>query len=363
MENARIRSLREKFSQIMLSLKRLVLDLFSSTPKIVAAVCVILVVIMAVIMIVVLTSVSRNEPVEEPAEPTEEVQIEETEPSTEPDETEPQPAGLPATMGTVTTDGLSICKDAGFIVDVQEYYAKGDRVEIHETKDVNGTLWGYTGKGWITVGSVRMDDVPPAGEDAEGTELVSNGSYAILGYGVVDLATLNVRVGPGTDYTKVREITQGVRYAYYEVFDEWVRIGDGWVSTEYFYVEGTTAEDATTATVTTNNLNVRSGPDTTFRRVGGYMEDDTIEILAVVGGWGYTEKGWISMMYVELPEHVYATGEATVTVGLNIRKEPDPLSEKVDVYKEGDRVTILEVEGSWGRTDKGWIKLDYVKYD
>ena len=84
MENARIRSLREKFSQIMLSLKRLVLDLFSSTPKIVAAVCVILVVIMAVIMIVVLTSVSRNEPVEEPAEPTEEVQIEETEPTLSP---------------------------------------------------------------------------------------------------------------------------------------------------------------------------------------------------------------------------------------------------------------------------------------
>ena len=155
----------------------------------------------------------------------------------------------------------------------------------------------------------------------------------------------------------------GMRYAYYEAADEWVRIGDGWVSTEYFYVEGTTAEDATTGTITTNDLNVRTGPDTSYKRIGSYMEDDSVEILAIVNGWGYTEKGWISMMYVELPEPVYATGSATVTVGLNIRKEPDPSAEKVDVYKEGDRVTILVVRDGWGKTDKGWINLDYVKYD
>ena len=69
------------------------------------------------------------------------------------------------------------------------------------------------------------------------------------------------------------------------------------------------------------------------------------------------------MMYVELPERVYTTGSATVTVGLNIREAPDPLSAKIDAYKEGDRVVILEVSGHWGRTDKGWISLDYVKYD
>ena len=354
---------REKFSQIMLSLKHLAAKAFSTKQGLIVSSAIIFVLVVALTFVLVFTLSGPKAPVEEPDDEHVDAQIEETEPPTVPATTEPQPAGIPATMGTVIADQLSICKDAGFVVDVEEYYATGDRVEIHETKDVNGTVWGYTGKGWVNMSSVRMDDVPPASDGTEAVELVSDGSYAVLGYGVVDLATLNVRVGPGTDYTKVREIIQGVRYAFYEEFDGWVRIGDGWVSTEYFYVEGTTAEDATEATVTTNNLNVRSGPDTTFKRVGGYMEDDTIQILAVVGGWGYTEKGWVSMMYVQLPEPVYATGEATVTVGLNIRKEPDPLSEKVDVYKEGDRVTILEVQGSWGRTDKGWIKLDYVKYD
>ena len=69
------------------------------------------------------------------------------------------------------------------------------------------------------------------------------------------------------------------------------------------------------------------------------------------------------MMYVKLPQPVYATGSATVTVGLNIREEPDSSAEKVDAYREGDRVTIMEVKNGWGRTDKGWINLDYVKYD
>lgn len=361
MIKARVRTFFENVRKKMLSLKQRAAEASLVKKWIVGAIAVILVLIL--VLIPVLIASGRREPAAEPDEEVTEHLSEETEPTEDRIVTEPQPVGIPATMGTVIADGVSICKDAGFVIDVEEYYAKGDRVEIHETKDVNGILWGYTGKGWIRMGSVRMDDVPPPGAGAEEVQIVSNGSYAVLGYGVVDLGTLNVRVGPGTDYTKVREISQGVRYAYYEEFDGWVRIGDGWVSTEFFYVEGTVAEDATDATVTTNNLNVRSGPDTTYMRVGSYMEDDSVQILAVVGGWGYTEKGWISMIYVELPERVYATGSATVTVGLNIREEPDPLSAKVDAYKEGDRVTILEVKGSWGRTDKGWINLDYVKYD
>ena len=359
MIKAHIRTFFEKFRHEMVSLKQKAVEAPPVKKWIAGTVAAIL--LLALILVPVLMASGQRGSVAEPEDEVTEPRPKQTEPAPTQAATEPQPVGIPATMGTVTADGVSICKDAGFVVDVEEYYAQGDRVEIHETKDVNGILWGYTGRGWIRMGAVRMDDVPPSG--AEEVQIVSNGSYAVLGYGVVDLGTLNVRVGPGTDYTKVREIYQGVRYAYYEQIDGWVRIGDGWVSTEYFYVEGTTAEDSTAATVTTNDLKIRSGPDTTYTRVGSYMEDDAVQILAVVGGWGYTEKGWISMIYVELPERVYATGAATVTIGLNIREEPDPLSAKVDAYKEGDRVVILEVNGHWGRTDKGWISLDYVKYD
>ena len=352
----------EKFRQIMLSLKNQTIDAVSAKTIIIGLTVVILVLVLALI----LTTCSGKQPAEEPADASTEAQIQETAPPTEPAPVQTQPVGIPATMGTVTRDNLSICKDAGVEIDVEEFYTTGDRVEIQETKDVDGKLWGYSGKGWILMDYVRMDDVAPEGADSTasgGAEIVSNGSYAVLGYGVVDLKELNVRVGPGTDYSKVKEVAHGVRYAYYELSGDWVRIADGWVSTDFFYVEGTTAEDATTGIITTNDLNVRTGPDTSFRRVTQYMEDDTVEILAEVNGWGYTEQGWISMMYVELPEPVYTTGSATVTIGLNIREEPNASSALVDTYSEGDQVTILEVKDGWGRTDKGWINLRYVKYD
>ena len=361
MEKARIDSFCQKFRQIMLPLKNLTFKALSTKPGMIG-----LAAVLILVLTVALTTCSRKEPMSEIADAPADTQIEIIQPSTEPAAMETQPVGIPATMGTILIDQLSICKDAGVAVDIEAYYTIGDRVEIQEERTVNGMTWGYTGKGWIDMRYVRMDDVPTGRDNstnAEGVEIVSNGSYTVLGYGVVDLKTLNVRIGPGTDYTKIKEIPQGTRYAYYEVADEWVRIGDGWVSTEYFYVEGTTAEDATTGTITTNDLNVRTGPDTTFQRIGSYMEDDSVEILSIVNGWGYTEEGWISMMYVTLPERVYATGSATVTIGLNIREEPDPSAERVDAYREGDRVTITEVKNGWGKTDKGWINLDYVKYD
>jgi len=361
MEKTRIDSFCQRFRQIMLPLKNLTFQALSTKPGIIG-----LAAVLVLVLTIALTTCSRKEPMSELSDAATEAQMEDTKPATEPAAAETQPVGIPATMGTIIINQLSICKDAGVVVDIEEYYTIGDRVEIQQERDVNGMAWGYTGKGWIDMSYVRMDDVPPGRDNStnsDGVEIVSNGSHTVLGYGVVDLKTLNVRIGPGTDYTKIKEIPQGMRYAYYEVADEWVRIGDGWVSTLYFYVEGMTAEDATTGTVTTNDLNVRTGPDTSFKRISSYMEDDSVQILAIVNGWGYTEEGWISMMYVTLPEPVYATGSATVTVGLNIREEPDPSSEKVDAYKKGNRVTIIEVKDGWGKTDKGWINLDYVKYD
>lgn len=348
------------FRQIMLSLKHTDIKTLSAKPKVLVLAAAVL--ILVLVLALALTTCSRKEPAGDPAAEAADTQTEDTVLTTEAAVVETQPAGIPATMGTVTRDDLSICKDAGVEIDVEEYYNAGDRVEIHETKDIDGALWGYTGRGWILMDYVRMDDVP-TGSDFDGSVIVSNGSYGVLGYGVVDLKTLNVRVGPGVDYSKIKEISQGIRYAYYETTDGWVRIGDGWVSTDYFYVEGTTAEDATTGTVTTDKLNVRTGPDTTFQRVAQYMEGDCVQILAEVNGWGYTDKGWISMIYIEEPEPVYTTGNATVTIGLNIREEPDASSALLDTYTEGDQVTILEVKDGWGRTDKGWINLDYVKYD
>ena len=284
-----------------------------------------------------------------------------------PTEAPTEPPTVPATMGTVVTGKLNIREDAGSKYDVVGSYTEGDRIEILETKTVDDTVWGRTNQGWVGMGYVRMDGSPAEVKEPEegSTEptMISDGSTGILGYGVVDYGELNVRLGPGTEYGKVREVTKCDRYAYYQLQDGWARIEDGWVATDYFYIEGTVSDDGFTGTVTEDDLNIRTGPNTSFRSIGTYMKGDTVEILAQVHTWGYTEKGWIFLSYVEEVAPTYTTGTGNVTIGLNIRKEPNADSEAVGTYKEGDFVTITEVNGSWGKTDKGWINLNYVRYN
>ena len=133
-----------------------------------------------------------------------------------------------------------------------------------------------------------------------------------------------------------------VANAYYQVLGDWVRIDGGWVSTEYFYIEGTKASDATNGTVEAEELKVRSGPATTFKVVDTYKKGETVEIQGIVGRWGYTGKGWVSMDYILKVEATYTTGVGTISTGLNIRKDPDADSQSMGTYTEGDLVEILE---------------------
>ena len=275
--------------------------------------------------------------------------------------------------GTVTTSQLNIRKEASGDSERVGSYIKGDQVEILETKTVDGTTWGRTNKGWISMKYVKLegakdDDTevptnpnPNKGEDkTTSSEVVSNGKTTVLGYAVIDYGSLNVRTGPGTNYDKVDSVTRGQRFGYYQTSGSWIRIKDGWISKNYVYIEGTTASDGGTGTITATELNLRNGPDSGYKSKGVLKKGDVVTILAQVNGWGYTSKGWVSMKYVELAAPTYPTGKGTVTTDLNIRKEPKADSEDIGDYKKGDSVTITEVKDGWGKTDKGWISMKYV---
>lgn len=287
----------------------------------------------------------------------------------EPEVTEPvieapeAPKTVPATMGTVTAGKLNVRKGPDSDYETAGSYYTGDRIEILETKTVDDTVWGRTNLGWVGMGYVRMDGDAAIGEENAAAKILSDGNLGILGYGVVNLGELNVRTGPGEEYAKIGKVTLGTRYAYYQTAENWVRIESGWVSTDYFYTEGSVTENAFSGKVTEDDLNIRTGPDTSFQSVGTYKKGDTVQILVKVGSWGYTEQGWIFMNYIEALAPTYTTGTCTVTRGLNIRQEPNADSEIVGELIEGTTVTVLEVDGNWGKIDQGWINLQYVKYN
>ena len=283
-------------------------------------------------------------------------------------ETEPVPADEPdippvlVTMGTITASKLNVRKGPGSDYDSEGFLYKGDRVEILETKTDEDTVWGRTHEGWVGMGYVRMDGTYTSDSEPESSSSVtkSDGNTTVLGYGIVTLNELNVRLGPDTIYGKAGTIPRGSRYAYYQLLDGWARIECGWVSAEHFYVEGTATYDAFRGIVNTDSLNVRTGPHTNYMLIDTYAQGETVDVLAKFGDWGYTEKGWVFLDYLD-PS--YTTGTGTITTGLNVRTEPNADSEIAGTYKQGDQITILEVTDNWGLTDLGWINLKYVAYD
>ena len=146
-------------------------------------------------------------------------------------------------------------------------------------------------------------------------------------------------------------------------------------------------------TVNADNLNVRSEPYSTADILKRLAINTRIEILEqkIVDGvnWGRIAEGWINLNYVTIGVEFPGTdlpadntsnnvvnnsniGSGSVTTnntttgvtttGLNIRKDSNANATAVGSYAKGTKVTILERSNGWGRTDKGWINLEYVDF-
>ena len=149
-----------------------------------------------------------------------------------------------------------------------------------------------------------------------------------------------------------------------------------------------------TGTVT-SVLNIRSSPSTEATVIGTLYAGDKVEVSrreTVTGiDWAYIiapESGWIVMEFVEMdipsqqpaqPDTSTPAGNGDVTPddtddttnttnikavvnanGLNIRSEGSTEGKVQGAYNKGDVITILETKNGWGRTNKGWVKLEYV---
>ena len=225
--------------------------------------------------------------------------------------------------------------------------------------------------------------------------------------GVVTGSDLRVRTGPGTNYDIVTFLQIGDRVTVTERVTvgtmEWGKTEQGWVSLTYVKLEDDSQQDEqkpsggtipdlstpgnagdATGTVKVNDfLRIRGGAGTEYEIVGFYGPNARVTILETksVGStlWGRTDKGWISLDYIELDEGVSLPGANTGTSGeiitgtvvvndfLRIRSGPGVDYEVVGYLHNGDVVTITEtrvVDGTtWGKISSGWISMDYVIID
>lgn len=61
-------------------------------------------------------------------------------------------------------------------------------------------------------------------------------------------------------------------------------------------------------------------------------------------------------------EKVITTVKVTEAIGLNLREKPTTNSNIIRAFVKGTSLKIYEVKGNWGRTDGGWVCLDYTNY-
>lgn len=301
--------------------------------------------------------------------------------------TEPADSSTTSIKGVITANGLNIRSEPK-TGKVQGSYNKGDVVTILETKDG----WGRTNKGWISMDYVNTSGTSSntgstTGSNSNtssntGSGVTGNGSTTVQFRGIVIASDLNIRASASQTADRLGSYSYGKRVEFYEKDGSWGRTKDGWISLNYVYQDGTTGSNTATGTVTGNGLRVRSGPGTGYDVVGSLSAGDTVNILEQFKydgtTWGCIKNGWISMDYVDIGSGSSGgtnsgtgsgttdgtqTGTITAT-GLYIRSSAGTGGAVVGSYQKGDVVTILETTSvgttQWGRTNLGWISMDYV---
>lgn len=197
---------------------------------------------------------------------------------------------------------------------------------------------------------------------------------------------LRVRSGPGTNYSIAGYLSPNAKVTVTERktvgSTTWGKISNGWISLDYVLLDGAsgTVSQSVMGTVNVKEfLRIRTGPSTSYAIAGYLGPKDRVEILErkTVNGvvWGRITKGWISLDYVILDNQSSDSGSSNaqpqtqtgkVTADcLRIRSAAGTGNKIVGYLYQGAKVTILETKTVnsvvWGRIEKGWISLDYVK--
>ena len=309
------------------------------------------------------------------------VEVKPTETTTPPtEETEPVNENL-----ATVTDQLTVRSSPSTGAKVLGYLDPGTEVEIIKTETYMGVDWALIREGWIVLDYVQMNngsevqkpstDTPAATEPAA-TEPANTTKIT----GKITANGLYIRQEPSKTGTIVGNYSNGTTVTILETKDGWGRTDKGWISMTYVSTTGnttannntnTTTNNATTTTdgntyfITASELNIRDAASTTANKVGTYVAGDKVVVKETSNGWGKTDKGWISMQYAyKNGDQGNNTAKGIVTVdGLNIRSGPGTGYDGVGSYSSGDRVTILEQINGWGCTNKGWISMNYLYVD
>lgn len=203
-------------------------------------------------------------------------------------ETEPvqQTVGLGIIVNTES--GVNVRTGAGTDYPAAGKYLPNTTIEILETIAVDGTLWGRTNNGWISMVYVELVDDSNVG-------LNSTAKMQYTGK-IINSPHLNVRANPSTQAELVGSVSEGTKITIYEtVIAEnmaWGRCDMGWVY--LYYVDLTPVDSAyRDARIIYNDNTIVYSDIECSEVLGTYAKMTVVNIKEYNGQLARTDLGWV----------------------------------------------------------------------
>jgi SH3-like domain-containing protein len=174
--------------------------------------------------------------------------------------------------------------------------------------------------------------------------------------------TLNIRELPDHNSERKGIYKFGEKLCEYGRSDKWINTGAGWVATSYLSEAKPSEPKKNYMYVDIKKLNIRKYPSTRSRLQGSYNRGERVEITRTKGNWSRTQQGWVYNKYLsdkqpEIKKECFVVAAKK----LNIRKSPSARAAKLGSYKQYETVCRTSKNGTWSKTDKGWISSNFLE--
>ncbi len=184
---------------------------------------------------------------------------------------------------------------------------------------------------------------------------------------------VNVRENPGPSFRVIDQVRKGEQFSVENEQGDWIQIKldaeqTGWVAS--WLTEKQQREVNKTATITVNNLNVRTEPSTNSEVIGQLHKGDLVTVQREENSWSQisfqSRTAWVSSQYVRI-----GTTDATLQTndhqqvailhdGTNIRKKADIHSQVITQVHAGEVFEKIAHKGDWYQIKLANGKKGYV---
>lgn len=232
--------------------------------------------------------------------------------ATVPAATTPPAAAVSTTaVGTVTGAAKVNVRSAAHVSStLVTTLSKGTKVTVYEQTVSDGAAWGRIDQGWICMDYVNLSTNNTNTTNVS-TAILSTVPDGAIAVGFTSIADVAVRSSANASSTKITALPKGTNVVIYEQTTSngltWGRTDNGWICTNYVVFTGVGAAGQGTAGTIARcfyTANARSAAGTNNAITGKIMVNSRIQVYetAVYSGetWGRTNVGWVAMQYVLL---------------------------------------------------------------